>query len=72
MHEIRGDALVAEFSQEGDVVLDSFAGSGTTGIAAIRLNREFIGCEMTEEYIPLMQTRLNHTIATLKEAEVVT
>jgi len=60
------EALVAEFSQEGDVVLDSFAGSGTTGIAAIRLNREFIGCEMTEEYIPLMQTRLDHAIATLK------
>ena len=60
------EALVAEFSDEGDIVLDSFAGSGTTGIAAIRLNREFIGCEMTEEYIPLMQTRLDQAIATLK------
>ncbi len=65
------EALVAEFSDEGDIVLDSFAGSGTTGIAALRLNREFIGCEMTEEYLPLMQTRLDHAIATLKEAEVV-
>lgn len=60
------EALVAEFSDEGDVVLDCFAGSGTTGIAALRLNREFIGCEMTKEYIPLMQTRLDHAVATLK------
>lgn len=43
-------------------ILDPFAGSGTTGVAAIRMGRNFIGCEISPEY---------HAIATrrLKEAE---
>ena len=48
--------------EEGATVLDPFAGSGTTGVAAIRMGRNFIGCEISPEY---------HAIATrrLKEAE---
>lgn len=46
----------------GGFVLDPFAGSGTTGVAALRMGRNFIGCEISPEY---------HAIATrrLKEAE---
>lgn len=38
------------FSQEGDIVLDPFIGSGTTGKAAVLLNRSFIGIEANEDY----------------------
>jgi len=38
------------FTKKGDVVLDPFMGSGTTALAAIRLNRHFIGTENNEEY----------------------
>jgi site-specific DNA-methyltransferase (adenine-specific) len=37
------------FTQEGDVVLDPFVGSGTTAIACVRTNRHFVGVEVDEE-----------------------
>ena len=39
------ERLIGYSSSDGDVVLDPYAGSGATGIAAIRLNRRFVGCE---------------------------
>ena len=45
-------------SRIGDVVLDPFAGSGTTGKVALRLGREFIGCELNPEYVELARKRI--------------
>jgi len=45
-------------SKVGDLVLDPFAGSGTTGAVAIRHQRSFIGCELNPAYITLARTRI--------------
>lgn len=42
----------------GDTVLDPFAGSGTTGVAALQLGRNFLGCEREEKYVRLALKRL--------------
>lgn len=44
-------------TNEGDTVFDPFSGSGTTGVACIKLGRHFIGIEMEKEYIELTLDR---------------
>jgi site-specific DNA-methyltransferase (adenine-specific) len=39
------EELIKTYSNEGDVILDSCMGSGTTGVAAFNLHRKFIGME---------------------------
>jgi len=46
-------------TQPGDIVLDPFFGSGTTGVAAKRLGRRFVGIELSKEYCELAERRLN-------------
>ena len=48
-------------SNEGDVVLDCFMGSGTTGVACVRLNRKFIGIEKDLTYFNIAKDRINNT-----------
>jgi site-specific DNA-methyltransferase (adenine-specific) len=48
-------------------VLDPFTGSGSTGKAAILQGFDFIGIEMTEEYLPIIEGRLKHAEAKLAE-----
>jgi modification methylase len=50
--------VILAASNPGDVVLDPFFGSGTTGVAAKRLHREWIGIEREEKYIRLAQERI--------------
>lgn len=51
--------LVKLVSREGQVVLDPFMGSGTTGMACKKLNREFIGMEMMPEYMEIAKARID-------------
>jgi len=51
--------LILNSSSEGDVVFDPYLGSGTTAIAAQELNRSFIGCEIEEKYIEIINKRLS-------------
>ena len=51
--------LINKHSNEGDLVLDCFAGSATTAVAAIHTNRRFVGCEMNEEYYNKSMERIN-------------
>lgn len=52
------ERIILASSHEGDLVLDPFNGSGTTGIAAKKLNRKYIGIDMQEEYLDLTIKRL--------------
>jgi site-specific DNA-methyltransferase (adenine-specific) len=56
--------LVKLVTPPGGTVLDPFTGSGSTGKAAILEGFTFIGCEMTEDYLPIIQGRLEHAEAT--------
>jgi len=51
--------LVRLVSKEGDTVLDPFMGSGTTGVACVNLNRNFIGIELDPEYFKIAEKRIN-------------
>jgi len=50
--------LVKLVSREGQVVLDPFMGSGTTGMACKKLDREFVGIEMMPEYMEIAKARI--------------
>lgn len=53
--------LVQTYTNEGDTVLDPCMGCGTTGAAAIKLGRKFIGIEREKEYFDIAQKRLEET-----------
>jgi DNA modification methylase len=47
-------------TKKSDVVLDPFAGSGTTAVVAQRLGRRFVAIELNEEFVQVMIERLQH------------
>ena len=50
---------VLSWSRKGDIVLDPLSGSGTTGLAAVRNERSFIGIEASEEYVQQSLLRID-------------
>ena len=50
--------LIKLVTPEGGVVLDPFTGSGSTGKAALLDGFQFVGVELTEEYLPIIEGRL--------------
>jgi len=50
--------LVLDFTEPGDLVLDPFAGSGTTGVACLSLGRRFVGWEIDEAFFEVACRRL--------------
>ena len=50
---------IHSWTNEGDIVLDPFMGSGTTALAAMELNRHYIGFEMNQDYIGIAETLIS-------------
>lgn len=50
--------IIDNSSQPGEIVLDPFAGIGSTGIAANELGRKFIGCEIDKNYFDIAVSRI--------------
>jgi site-specific DNA-methyltransferase (adenine-specific) len=61
--------LIRLVTPENGTVLDPFAGSGSTGKAAILEGKRFIGIELTAEYLPIIEGRLKHAYLTLDDKE---
>jgi DNA modification methylase len=51
--------LAELFTSAGDSILDPFMGSGTTGVAAVKLGRKFIGIEIEPKYFDIACRRIN-------------
>ncbi|UTY24239.1 DNA-methyltransferase [Treponema denticola] len=56
------EKFVLHSTNEGDTVLDTFMGSGTTGVACIKTSRQFIGIELDDRYFSIAKTRLENSI----------
>lgn len=54
--------LVKTYSNENEVVLDNCMGSGSTGVACVNTNRQFIGMEMNDEYFEICKDRINNPL----------
>lgn len=52
------EVLVRQSSEPGDVVADPFMGSGSVGVAAVRLGRRFVGTDLNPEAVRLSESRL--------------
>lgn len=55
------DWFIGNFTKSGDVILDCFMGTGTTGISCARFGRKFVGIEINPEYFELAKSRVNGT-----------
>ena len=53
---------ILSWSNPNDLILDPFLGSGTTGVAAKKLKRKFIGIELDETYLNLAKNRIDSTL----------
>lgn len=51
--------LIEQYSNEGDIILDPFLGSGTTAVASVRTNRHYIGYEIDDHYFDVCCDRLD-------------
>lgn len=52
--------LIEKSTNENDIILDTFMGSGSTGVAAKELNRKFIGIELDEKYFNIAKERIEN------------
>ncbi len=53
------ERIILASTNEGDLILDPFMGSATTGVAALKHNRKFVGIEKEKEFVELAEKRLS-------------
>ena len=56
------ERIIKAHTKEGDIVLDFFAGTGTTGAVSMKMNRKFILCEQLDEHLDICKRRLQNVI----------
>lgn len=61
--------LVRLITPPGGLVLDPFTGSGSTGKAAVLEGFDFVGCELTPEYLPIANARIAAAVARAEQAQ---
>ena len=59
--------LIKTYTNEGELVLDFTMGSGSTGVACVNTNRNFIGIEKDEGYFKIAEKRITNAVAEVKE-----
>jgi site-specific DNA-methyltransferase (adenine-specific) len=64
------EELIKESCEDGTVVLDCYLGSGSTAVAALRTNRNFIGFEIEPEYVRIANQRIEHVRDELVERKL--
>ncbi|MBQ8481230.1 MAG: site-specific DNA-methyltransferase [Alphaproteobacteria bacterium] len=52
------ERIILACTNEDDLILDPFMGSGTTGVAAVKLNRKFVGIEKESDFVALAEKRI--------------
>ena len=57
--------LIKTYTNEGDTVLDNCMGSGSTGVACVNTNRDFIGYELNEKYFKIAEKRINEAMCNM-------
>lgn len=57
-------------SAVGDTVLDPFSGSGTTGEVALKLGRNYVGCELNPDYAKLSENRITEALGMFAEVTI--
>jgi site-specific DNA-methyltransferase (adenine-specific) len=62
------EKMITNSTSEGQLVLDTFMGFGTTGIAAINTNRDYIGFELDKQYFDIASSQINEAYKIKSEA----
>lgn len=62
------EMMIENSSKDGDVVFDPFIGSGTTGVACVNTNRNFIGMELDPQYFEIAKKRIEEAERSKEEA----
>ena len=56
------EIMITNSTHEGDIVFDMFMGSGSTGVAAVKTNRRFIGFELDDKYFGIADKQINEAL----------